>query len=223
MLPPIPPEYYIHGSGVIAVVVYGLYGASTYLYGFSSKGLRAGAFFKFLDVLSFMLNGMVFFYVGSSIVNFFIRWGAGKGPCASLCYCVCLGQKGIVVAAEACFRVALFRSPTCVLILTTPSPSPLPWLWQSELLAQLRAPFALSALPCSLSGELFSGGSASALLQILQGLPVILVAMFLLRGGLIWLEAPLLSLLGPPMSWQVRGIAAATDDGIGRRTTGWME
>jgi len=76
------------------VVVYGLYGASTYLYGFSSKGLRTGAFFKFLDVLSFMLNGMVFFYVGSSIVNFFIRWGADRRPCASLSLCVDWGREG---------------------------------------------------------------------------------------------------------------------------------
>ena len=58
---------------------------------------------------------------------------------------------------------------------------------------------------CSLSGELFAGGSASALLQLLSGLPVILGAMFLIRGGLMWLEAPLLSLLGPRMSWQVGG------------------
>jgi NhaP-type Na+/H+ or K+/H+ antiporter len=33
-------EYYVHGSGVIGVVVYGLYGASSFLYGFSSKGMR---------------------------------------------------------------------------------------------------------------------------------------------------------------------------------------
>lgn len=58
---------------MIAVVVYGLYGAATYQYGLSSKGLRTGSFFKFFDVLSFMLNAMVFFYVGSSISNFFLR------------------------------------------------------------------------------------------------------------------------------------------------------
>lgn len=71
-----PAEFYAHGSGVIAVVVYGLYGASTYQYGLSSKGLRTGAFTKFFDVLGFCLNGMVFFYVGSSIVNFFLRCGS---------------------------------------------------------------------------------------------------------------------------------------------------
>lgn len=58
---------------MIAVVVYGLYGAATYQYGLSSKGLRTGALLKFFDVMSYMLNGMVFFYVGSSIVNFFLR------------------------------------------------------------------------------------------------------------------------------------------------------
>jgi hypothetical protein len=60
----------------------------------------------------------------------------------------------------------------------------------------------------SLSGELFAGGSASALLQLLSGLPVILGFMFLFRGALMWLEAPLLSLLGPRMSWQVGGMFA---------------
>jgi hypothetical protein len=67
-----PPEYYLQGSGVIAVVVYGLYGASSYLYGFSTKGVRAGTFFKFWDVLSCMLNGMIFFFVGASLVNFLL-------------------------------------------------------------------------------------------------------------------------------------------------------
>lgn len=53
-------------------------------------------------------------------------------------------------------------------------------------------------------GELFAGDSTSAaLLQILSGLPVILLFLFVLRGGLMGLEAPLLSLLGPRMSWQV--------------------
>lgn len=69
----LPPEYYVRGSGVIAVVVYGLYGTASYCYSLSSKGVRSGSLFKFLDVLSFILNAMVFFYVGSSIVNFFLR------------------------------------------------------------------------------------------------------------------------------------------------------
>jgi hypothetical protein len=38
--------------------------------------------------------------------------------------------------------------------------------------------------------------------------------MFLLRGGLIWLEAPVLSLLGPGMSWQVRECG---DPGLGMK------
>lgn len=67
-------EYYVHGSGVIAVVMYGLYGASSFIYGLSAKGTRQGSFFKFWDVASFITNGMVFFFVGVSITNFFLRW-----------------------------------------------------------------------------------------------------------------------------------------------------
>jgi hypothetical protein len=40
LLGAVAAEYYVHGSGVIGVVVYGLYGASSFLYGFSSKGMR---------------------------------------------------------------------------------------------------------------------------------------------------------------------------------------
>eukprot|EP00878_Enallax_costatus_P032705 GHUV01035962.1.p1 GENE.GHUV01035962.1~~GHUV01035962.1.p1 ORF type:complete len:295 (+),score=35.57 GHUV01035962.1:136-1020(+) len=65
-------EYYVGGSGVIAVVVYGLYGASSYLYGLSSKGRRLGSFFAFWDIASFTINGMVFFFVGCSAMNFFL-------------------------------------------------------------------------------------------------------------------------------------------------------
>ncbi|KAF8062812.1 NHX7 [Scenedesmus sp. PABB004] len=47
-------EFYIHGSGVIAVVVFGLYGASTFLWGYSSKTLRTNAHRQFWDTLSFI-------------------------------------------------------------------------------------------------------------------------------------------------------------------------
>lgn len=63
----------MHGSGVIAVVVYGLYGASSFLWGFSAKGMRQQSFFRFWDVISFVTNGMVFFFVGTSVMNFLLR------------------------------------------------------------------------------------------------------------------------------------------------------
>lgn len=75
----------------------------------------------------------------------------------------------------------------------------------SVLSLPLPPPTTLSPLrfvPNSLSGDILDAGD---LLDILKGFPVILAAMFLLRGGLIYLEAPLLSLVGPRMSWQVRG------------------
>jgi hypothetical protein len=33
------------------------------------------SFFRFWDVASFCINGMVFFFVGASVTNFLIRWG----------------------------------------------------------------------------------------------------------------------------------------------------
>jgi hypothetical protein len=71
--PPPPTEYYLHGSGVIGVVVYGLYGAATTTYSLSSTARRGGAFQKFWEPLCFVANGAVFFFAGSSIVNFAIR------------------------------------------------------------------------------------------------------------------------------------------------------
>lgn len=52
--------------------------------GLSSKGRRDGAYFAFWDVVQFTLNGLVFFFVGASVVNFFIRQG-GKGGCGHKC------------------------------------------------------------------------------------------------------------------------------------------
>eukprot|EP00879_Flechtneria_rotunda_P032086 GHRR01035238.1.p1 GENE.GHRR01035238.1~~GHRR01035238.1.p1 ORF type:complete len:281 (+),score=79.07 GHRR01035238.1:449-1291(+) len=119
-------EYYVGGSGVIAVVVYGIHGAATFLYGFSSKGMRQGTFFKFWDVISVVTNGMVFFFVGASIMNFLI----------------------------------------------------------------------------STTAELFRGGGAAALLLTLKALPGVIAAMFLLRLLLMLIEGPLLSLVGPFLTWR---------------------
>jgi NhaP-type Na+/H+ or K+/H+ antiporter len=52
-----------------------------------------------------------------------------------------------------------------------------------------------------LTGELFQGGSEAALLT-LKCLPAIIIAMFGLRWILMTLESPLLSLVGPRLSWQ---------------------
>lgn len=60
-------------SGVIAVVVFGLYGSKTGKWEISTKALDGGAFSGFMESLSFGINGIVFFYAGSSAVNFMIR------------------------------------------------------------------------------------------------------------------------------------------------------
>ena len=60
-------------SGVIAVVVYGLYGSATAKWGLSPKVAESGIFDSFWDTIGFAITGMVFFFSGVSSVNFFVR------------------------------------------------------------------------------------------------------------------------------------------------------
>jgi len=51
----------------------------------SPKGRRNNTFFDFWDVVQFIANGLVFFFVGASVVNFFVRCRqGGRGLCRSL-------------------------------------------------------------------------------------------------------------------------------------------
>jgi len=65
-------------SGVIAVVIYGLYGSANSKWNMSSSVTESPAFDTFWDTISFMLNGIVFFYAGASSVNFF--WRSSEVP-----------------------------------------------------------------------------------------------------------------------------------------------
>jgi len=60
-------------SGVIAVAVFGLYGAATSKFDISAKLEESGAFDDFWDTFAFVANGIVFFYAGASSINFVIR------------------------------------------------------------------------------------------------------------------------------------------------------
>ena len=60
-------------AGVIAVAVFGLYGAATSKWDMSVKVEESGAFEAFWDTLSFSVNGIVFFYSGAACINFFVR------------------------------------------------------------------------------------------------------------------------------------------------------
>jgi len=85
-------------SGVIAVVVYGLYGSAITIcfavqglpvthahpdgpvgccssseWGLSPKVAESGVFDEFWDTIGFGITGMVFFFSGVSSVNFFVR------------------------------------------------------------------------------------------------------------------------------------------------------
>lgn len=60
-------------AGVIAVAVFGLYGAATSKFDISPKLEESGAFEDFWDTFAFVANGIVFFYAGASSMNFVIR------------------------------------------------------------------------------------------------------------------------------------------------------
>lgn len=60
-------------SGVIAVVVFGLYGSATGRWHMSPRVVESGAFEIFWDTVVFAFNGLIFFFAGASSINFFWR------------------------------------------------------------------------------------------------------------------------------------------------------
>lgn len=68
-------QIWVKCSGVIAVVVFGLWGSATVQWGMNSKNLTRGLYLGFYDVFVFILNGIIFFFVGASITNLVIHVG----------------------------------------------------------------------------------------------------------------------------------------------------
>ncbi|GAX82549.1 hypothetical protein CEUSTIGMA_g9975.t1 [Chlamydomonas eustigma] len=66
-------QVWVQSSGVIAVVIFGLIGSATMQWGISQKVLQTRALFTFYDVLVFLLNGIIFVFVGASSTNLMIR------------------------------------------------------------------------------------------------------------------------------------------------------
>lgn len=61
------------GSGVIAVVVFGLYGNATSKWGMLATAEESGSFDAVWDMISFAANGLVFFWSGAASINFFLH------------------------------------------------------------------------------------------------------------------------------------------------------
>ena len=61
------------GSGVIAVVTFGLFGNATFLWGMTGSAFKSGDFDAMWDMVSFAANGLVFFWAGLASMNFIIR------------------------------------------------------------------------------------------------------------------------------------------------------
>lgn len=62
-----------NGSGVIAVVCFGLYGNGTSKWGMLGSAEEIDDFDKAWDFISFVANGLVFFWSGVASINYFIR------------------------------------------------------------------------------------------------------------------------------------------------------
>lgn len=60
-------------AGVIAVAVYGLYGAATSKWDISAKVEASGAFDGFWETIAFVTNAIIFFYSGVAVINFVVR------------------------------------------------------------------------------------------------------------------------------------------------------
>ena len=66
----------MHCVGVIAVAVYGLYGAATNKWDIHIKIEAGGAFDAFWETIAFIVNGIIFFYSGVACINFIVRSAA---------------------------------------------------------------------------------------------------------------------------------------------------
>ena len=60
------------GSGVIAVVTFGLFGNSTLQWGMTGSAFKSGDFEAMWDMISFLANGLVFFWAGIASMSFLI-------------------------------------------------------------------------------------------------------------------------------------------------------
>ena len=68
-------QVFCKGSGCISTVVFGLFGSATLLFGMSQGARQSLVFPQFWNVFIFLINSLIFFYVGSASVNFAIRSG----------------------------------------------------------------------------------------------------------------------------------------------------
>ena len=70
------------GSGVIAVVVYGLYGSATSHWGMLAQDLAGGIHEAVWDAVAFVANVLIFFWAGISAVNVVARSSSSLGDTA---------------------------------------------------------------------------------------------------------------------------------------------
>ncbi len=173
-------------SGVIAVVVFGLYGNMTSKWGMLASTEESGAFDAVWDTISFAVNGVVFFWSGVSSINFLIRRGWFSHP-AVVCAFLYFMHIPACRTDTDCRKLCICASTTTAST-TASSYAGIP----SSLLRHLQR----EPIFCR------STTIASTTAWSYAGIPLVYVFMFLVRGLCITLFNPLFRFAGEMLSWR---------------------
>jgi NhaP-type Na+/H+ or K+/H+ antiporter len=109
-------QVFCKGSGCVATVVFGLFGSATLLFGMSQKARQSLIFPQFWNVFMFLVNSLIFFYVGAASVNFAIRSGQSLFPSGlGSLFALTLYRLPIIWLASFALRgILLFASSHCL-------------------------------------------------------------------------------------------------------------
>lgn len=94
---------------MIAVAVYGLYGAATNKWDIHIKIEAGGAFDAFWETIAFIVNGIIFFYSGVACINFIVRYASNtrwNAPCCS--------NKSLVAKSVRSIRLFYMLNAFCI-------------------------------------------------------------------------------------------------------------
>ena len=96
-----------NGSGVIAVVTFGLFGNATFLWGMTGSAFKSGDFEAVWDMISFAANGLVFFWAGIASMSFLIEASSSVSKSAIVYVSIFLIYLFMLIIRTGC--IALFN------------------------------------------------------------------------------------------------------------------
>lgn len=100
-----------NGSGVIAVVTFGLFGNATFLWGMTGSAFKSGDFEAVWDMISFAANGLVFFWAGIASMTFLIQASSNVSKSAIVYVSIFLIYLFMLIIRTGCITLfnPLFR------------------------------------------------------------------------------------------------------------------